>query len=119
MQYITEYNHDWPERFVKITECLKEFIPKSWIFHHIDSTSVPGMPAKDIIDIEYALGSLETVISCLKEAGYEHEDDLGISEREAFKPALNSIGHLCRLITYMHAKPTLMNYSNTWHIVIT
>ena len=92
MHYIIEYNHDWPKRFVRITGHVKEYLPESCLFHHIGSTSVPGMPGKDIIDldIEYAAGSLDTVISGLKEAGYEHEGDLGISGREVFKPALKS-----------------------------
>lgn len=55
--YITEYGHDWPNRFVQIIEHLKTFLLESCIFHHVGSTSVPGMPAKDIIDldIEYVL----------------------------------------------------------------
>jgi len=48
---------------------------------------VSGMPAKNIIDfdIECPKGSMET-ISALNAAGYEHEGDMGIPRREAFRP---------------------------------
>lgn len=92
MQYIKEYDLDWPKRFVLITGYVKKFLPDSCIFHHVGSTSVPGMPAKDIIDldIEYVPGSLQTVINGLEKAGYQHEGDLGIPGREAFTPVHNS-----------------------------
>ncbi len=71
---------------------MTDFIPDDCLFHHVGSTSVPGMSAKDIIDldIEYAKGSFQALISGLREAGYEHEGDLGISGRDAFKPILGS-----------------------------
>ena len=47
MQYITEYNAEWPKRFVQIVEYTKEFLPNSCVLHHIGSTSVPDMPAVD------------------------------------------------------------------------
>ena len=88
MRYITPYNQDWPKRFVQITAYIHPFLPGRCSVHHIGSTSIPGMPAKDIIDldIEYTIGSLQGVIAGLKKAGYKHEGDLGIPGREAFKP---------------------------------
>ena len=92
MKYITAYNRDWPERFVQITAYVKAFLPAGCAFHHIGSTSVPGMPAKDIIDldIEYANGFLQAVIDGLKKAGYKHAGDLGVPGRDAFKPVPDS-----------------------------
>ena len=92
MQYITEYNPEWPQRVTQIVEYLTPFLADNVIAHHIGSTSIPGMPAKDVIDldIEYDRGSRQTVIDGLAHAGYEHEGDLGISGREAFKPAQSS-----------------------------
>ncbi len=91
MQYIIEYNRDWPNRYLQVVEYVKKFLPDSCIFHHVGSTSVPGMPAKDIIDldIEYVPGYLQAVIGGLKEAGYEHQGDLGIPGREAFELPLD------------------------------
>ena len=92
MKYITEYKQDWPKRFVQIAGYLKGFLPNACAYHHVGSTSVSGMPAKDIIDldIEYPRGFLQAVIDGLKEAGYEHQGDLGIPGREAFKPISGS-----------------------------
>lgn len=54
---------------------------------HVGSTSVPGLAAKPIIDIDVAIGSMDylpTVIKKLAVLGYLHEGDLGIKNREAF-----------------------------------
>lgn len=92
MKYIVAYNQDWPKGFEQIAAYVKAFLPESCAFHHVGSTSVPGMPAKDIIDldIEYVHGFLQVVINGLKDAGYEHQGDLGIPGREAFKPLAGS-----------------------------
>jgi len=92
MKYITAYNRDWLEWFERIAASVKPFLPEGCAIHHVGSTSVPGMPAKDIIDldIECAPGCLQAVIDGLKEAGYEHQGDLGIPGREAFKPVPGS-----------------------------
>lgn len=92
MNYITTYSHEWPKRFEQIVSHIKKFVPEECRFHHVGSTSVQNMPAKDIIDldIEYAPGSLQKVIEGLREAGYEHEGNLGIDGREAFKPIAES-----------------------------
>lgn len=92
MKYIKAYNQDWPGRFAQISAHVKAFLPEDCTIHHVGSTSVPGMSAKDIIDLDilYTQCSLQTVIDVLREAGYEHEGDLGIPGREAFKPFPNS-----------------------------
>lgn len=88
MQYITEYNPDWPCRFETIADFLRPNLPQGCSVHHIGSTSVPGMPAKDIIDldIECLIDRMAQVIAALRNAGYEHEGDKGIPTREAFQP---------------------------------
>ena len=88
MQYITNYNPDWPRRFAAIAGYLRPHLGAGLAFHHVGSTSVPGMVAKDIIDldIECPIGSMPEVIGALRAAGYEHEGDKGIPTREAFRP---------------------------------
>ncbi len=67
---------------------LRTELPVTCRIHHVGSTSVPGMPAKDIIDmdIECPVGSMRAVIAALGKLGYEHEGDKGITGREAFRP---------------------------------
>lgn len=51
------------------------------------STSVAGLAAKPIIDIDVVIRDstpLKTVVAALAKAGYVHEGDLGIPQREAF-----------------------------------
>lgn len=55
---------------------------------HVGSTSVPGLWAKPVIDIDIIVPHLEVskeAIILLKDMGYTHVGDLGIPGREAFK----------------------------------
>ncbi len=58
---------------------------------HVGSTSVPGMTAKPIIDMDIVVADqsqLAPVIALLAPLGYHHLGDLGITGREAFsRPA--------------------------------
>lgn len=54
---------------------------------HVGSTSVPGLSAKPIIDIDVVIpdaSALDAAIAALRGIGYRHEGDLGIAGREAF-----------------------------------
>ncbi len=55
---------------------------------HVGSTSVEGLSAKPIIDIDVVIKDytvLEEVVSALGVIGYQHEGNLGITGREAFR----------------------------------
>ena len=84
---LVEYNKDWPQHFLKIkAELLKVLIIPCQV-QHVGSTSIPGMKAKPIIDIDVGLenwADFEAVKKALAEIGYEHEGDKGITGREAF-----------------------------------
>ena len=92
MNYISEYKDSWPEEFNEIARFLGTYLPLGIQIHHVGSTSIPGMPAKDIIDIdiECSRGSIHQIIAHLAEAGYEHLGDQGIPTREAFHPCDDS-----------------------------
>lgn len=92
MQCITPYNSEWPARFRQIAGRLMQFLPDTCRIHHVGSTSIPSMPAKDIIDmdIECPIGSMSQIVAALNEAGYCPEGDKGISGREAFCPKADS-----------------------------
>jgi GrpB-like predicted nucleotidyltransferase (UPF0157 family) len=89
---MVEYNPDWPQKFRQIASWLMQYVPDGCKIHHVGSTSVPGMPAKDIIDldIECPTGAMPHLIDTLGAAGYDHEGDKGISGREAFTARLNT-----------------------------
>jgi GrpB-like predicted nucleotidyltransferase (UPF0157 family) len=94
MRYITAYKPDWPARFERIISMLRPHLPAGCRFHHVGSTSIGGMPSKDIIDIdiECPVGSMFGVIKALAVIGYVHEGDKGILTREAFSPVPGSAG---------------------------
>jgi len=55
---------------------------------HVGSTAVPGLAAKPIIDIDVVIRSrdeLGEVVAALSGAGYEHQGDLDVPGREAFR----------------------------------
>ena len=61
---------------------------------HVGSTSIPGLSAKPIIDLDIVIRSyddLPAVVARLESLGYAHEGDLGISGREAFKRDGNDV----------------------------
>ncbi|ACL69025.1 uncharacterized conserved protein [Halothermothrix orenii H 168] len=55
---------------------------------HVGSTSVEGLAAKPIIDIDVVIEDMSVlpdIIKGLEKAGYEYEGNLGIEGREAFR----------------------------------
>lgn len=61
---------------------------------HVGSTSIDGLSAKSIIDIDIdVVMESYSIFSKIKErlenAGYKHKGDLGIEGREAFKNLLD------------------------------
>lgn len=86
MNFIRAYTNCWVDDFAEIAKFLEGYVSKELTIHHVGSTSIPNMPAKDIIDIdiECPLGSMQQVIAQLAKAGYVHTGDQGIPTREAF-----------------------------------
>ena len=88
MKYLLEYTEDWRVAFTQISAHLFVHLPAGCRVHHVGSTAIPGMPAKDIVDVnvEIPVGALEQVVEHLRLAGYRHVGDRGIPGREAFEP---------------------------------
>jgi GrpB-like predicted nucleotidyltransferase (UPF0157 family) len=85
---IVDYDPAWPGRYAAlrapIAAALGELAAE---IVHLGSTSVPGLAAKPVIDLNVLLHSkadLPMVIERLAGLGYVHEGDLGITGREAF-----------------------------------
>jgi GrpB-like predicted nucleotidyltransferase (UPF0157 family) len=97
---VEEYNPAWENEFRKIEdELLFVLAGKILSIEHVGSTSVKGLAAKPIIDIDIVIDdNFDEVKSLLEEIGYCHEGDLGIPGRDAFKyegkPNLR-MHHLC------------------------
>ena len=84
---VQKYNPEWPKWFEEIKAFLGAKVTKACIrIEHVGSTSIPGMTAKPIIDLDLVIEPerFGEIKSLLEERGYFHEGDLGIKEREAF-----------------------------------
>jgi GrpB-like predicted nucleotidyltransferase (UPF0157 family) len=70
---INEYNPKWAEEFEEIRASLFNILGSSALrIDHIGSTSVPGLGAKDVIDIQITVRELtEAVKQRLIHAGYQ------------------------------------------------
>ena len=84
---VVEYDKKRPDDFLRIKTELQKVLTMPCQVQHVGSTSIPGMKAKPIIDIDVGLenwNDFEKVKSELASIGYEHEGDKGITGREAF-----------------------------------
>jgi GrpB-like predicted nucleotidyltransferase (UPF0157 family) len=78
----------WPQQFRAISSYLRPFLQDSVLrIEHVGSTSVPGLAAKPIIDIDVVVESEEMIpptIALIESAGYTWVGDLDVKGREAF-----------------------------------
>ena len=86
---VVPYNDQWPIKFEKIkTEVFATLGKLAVSIEHVRSTSVEGLWAKPIIDIDVIISDnefLPQVIDKLENIGYQYEGNLGIEGREAFR----------------------------------
>ena len=85
---VLRYDESWKKDFLAIETELRPVLEGLIVrIEHVGSTSVEGLSAKPIIDIDVVIrdrSMLGPVISALGTIGYRHEGDLGIDGREAF-----------------------------------
>jgi GrpB-like predicted nucleotidyltransferase (UPF0157 family) len=57
---VVSYRADWPQRAAAAAAALREQLgPSAERIEHIGSTSIPGMAAKDILDMQVSVAELE------------------------------------------------------------
>ena len=85
---VVPYDEKWKFRFEEIVGELRAALGELALsIEHVGSTSVPGLAAKPIIDIDVVIedeSKLKAVIGALAKIGYQYEGNLGIPGREAF-----------------------------------
>jgi len=85
---VIDYDPDWARTFQRLKrQVWRSVCDLSIGIEHVGSTSVPGMAAKPVIDMDIVVAARSTVpllILRLAELGYEHRGDLGIRDRESF-----------------------------------
>jgi GrpB-like predicted nucleotidyltransferase (UPF0157 family) len=85
---ICDYDPEWPHLFSRIECELREHVGTLAIaIEHVGSTSVPGLAAKPIIDVDIVIASayqFPSIKERLEKFGYIHEGPCGVPDREAF-----------------------------------
>ena len=84
---VQDYDPAWPKVFESLRARIWPLVSDIAIaIEHVGSTSVPGLAAKPIIDIDIVVAPprVDPAIERLATVGYEHRGDLGIRGREAF-----------------------------------
>ncbi len=83
------YDPEWKKWFLDLKHVLEnEITIKDYQIHHFGSTSITGMIAKPIIDIDIEIPDylfLDIIDSDLHRIGYINNGDQGIKDRIAFK----------------------------------
>ncbi|UVD59163.1 GrpB family protein [Rhizobium sp. Pop5] len=58
---LVSYDPQWPQAFLRIHDKLLTWVPQALSIDHIGSTSIPGMTAKPLIDIDIVVPGLEHI----------------------------------------------------------
>ena len=86
---VVPYDSSWKQEFEKIKNEVLSVLDKHFIsIEHVGSTSVEGLDAKPVIDLDIIIenyNSFEYVKEKLALIGYTHIGDLSILDRQAFK----------------------------------
>jgi GrpB-like predicted nucleotidyltransferase (UPF0157 family) len=86
---VADYDPEWPRSFDRIARFVWTAVADVAVrIEHVGSTSVPGLAAKPIIDVDVVVATkpaIPTVTDSLANLGYRWEGDLGVAGREAFR----------------------------------
>jgi GrpB-like predicted nucleotidyltransferase (UPF0157 family) len=86
---VVPYHPEWKTEFERIKKMIWGYIGDYIVtIEHVGSTSVEGLSAKPIIDLDVVMESYDVfpeIVQRLGEHGYEHEGNFGCEGREAFR----------------------------------
>ena len=85
---VVDWSPRWAEQFDEVAGVLRTAladVPSARV-EHVGSTSVPGLAAKPILDIDVIVPAQDVAaaVEALESIGYAHRGDLGVAGREAF-----------------------------------
>jgi GrpB-like predicted nucleotidyltransferase (UPF0157 family) len=85
---VEAYRPEWARAFAELKTVLQSALGDLAIeIHHVGSTSIPGMPAKPILDIDVEAPDdlpIEIISAKLRSMGYTYEGDKGVPGRYAY-----------------------------------
>lgn len=86
---IVPADSEWASEFEKIASMISGYFGKLILgIEHVGSTSIPGLASKPIIDLDVVIEDMtqfSVIIERLDQAGFDHEGNLGVEGREAFR----------------------------------
>ncbi|MEM8909832.1 MAG: GrpB family protein, partial [Bacteroidota bacterium] len=93
---VVDYDPNWAKQFQELSRVLYQHLGSERVkIEHVGSTAIPDLKAKPVIDLDIVIEDdeafMQEMISKLRELGYQHVGDLGITGREAFKKASTKI----------------------------
>ena len=84
---VVPYREQWPTQFAEVEAALARALAGVPVvgIEHVGSTSVPGLAAKPILDIDIIVerADVGAAIAALAAAGYQHRGDLGVTDRDS------------------------------------
>ncbi|SJM49055.1 protein of unknown function UPF0157 [Gulosibacter sp. 10] len=87
---VVDYQAGWPARFEELRAAYARALEKSQVpyrsIEHVGSTSVPGLAAKPVIDVDIVVDEpdVDAATAALEQIGFISRGDLGVSGRYAF-----------------------------------
>ena len=86
---VVDWSPVWAEQFEDVAAVLRSAlagVPSARV-EHVGSTSVPGLAAKPVLDVDVVVEppDVPAAIAALESVGYAHRGDLGVTGREAFR----------------------------------
>ena len=104
---VVDYDPDWPRIFCQLKDHIWPSVRDVAVaIEHVGSTSVPGLAAKPVIDMDSVITSradLPLLMLRFGTLGYKHRGTRGIDDREVFMAPENQPDHHLTL----HFKTTL------------
>ena len=86
---VVDYDPEWPALFEAIRARIAPALGQIAVsIEHVGSTSIPGLAAKPVIDIDVVVADASAIpaaVAALTGLGYEHLGEIGIPDREAFR----------------------------------
>jgi len=86
---IHPYNRGWPKRYLRLARDIDSALgPGAHRVEHIGSTAIPGLAAKDIIDIQVSVAAFEPEANYrepLERIGYTYRADAANPDHRFFK----------------------------------
>ncbi|GAB3039700.1 hypothetical protein GCM10011376_32620 [Nocardioides flavus (ex Wang et al. 2016)] len=84
---VVDWSPRWAVQFEEVAAVLREAlagVPSAQV-EHVGSTSVPGLAAKPVLDVDVIVEPYDVspAVRVLESVGYVHRGDLGVAGREA------------------------------------